>query len=239
MLTLEEYRAIQQLQTTDPATYKILCKIFDDTQDIASTIIHSVKNQLACVQSSYELIGDSFEGLHEVADWKNISSTIDELNHYMSRLSQLRFSTKSLPISPISINDLLVELPDYIDDLFESDGRYSFDLCAKNPTVQCNREHLKLALSELVINALEVSDDVYISSVLSDKNVIVSIKNETNETLHEVNTDVLCKFYYTTKDKHIGLGLPIVYHICLIYGIKMCISHCANMTSFELVIPMP
>ncbi|MGN0318781.1 MAG: ATP-binding protein [Lachnospira sp.] len=238
MLTRDEYSKILQLKNDNPEIYNIFNKLHVSMINELSTINHTVKNQIAYLKSSYQLANDTHPEFEQIHNWVAMGCAINEMDYYMERLSMFRYSLKKLPHTIIEINELLYDMPDYVDNIIETDCDYSYDLCKCNPTANCNPDQLKLALSELIINATEEADIVYISSTADDDYVTVSIKNETGTPLTETDIDTLCEAHFTTKEKHTGLGLSIVHQVCLTYDIKLSVSCDNGFTSFNLTLPI-
>ena len=244
MLSYNDYLKIQQLQNDNPDVYRIFNKLTTDMQKELSEINHFIKNQLAFLKTSYQFANDSHPEFNNIHNWSAMGNAIDDLDYYMERLSQLRYSARTLATELIDINNVLFEMPDYIDEFFETDCDYAYDLCKANPIISCNPNQLKLALSELIINAAEEDDTVSISTRTDGETVILSIMNtvtsicEDNTSLIDSDIDALCKPHFSTKEKHVGIGLAIVNHICLTYGIRLDMSFDDGTVSFNLFIPI-
>jgi len=90
----------------------------------------------------------------------------------------------------------------------------------KDMYIHAQKERLKQAFHNIILNGIEAIEDngvVEISAEHKGKNIDIYIKDSgigiKKEELHNI-----FEYYYTTKDKGIGLGLPISYMIIKDHG---------------------
>lgn len=256
MLNKKEYEILSSTKESNEELYDILMKQKQETLKEISIASHDISNYVSYLKTAHQLISKRNPELKENTFFNNMGTTIQELIEYMSRLSQYRYSMKNYELKSVSLEDILYDIPDAVDEVMIKDNdrstpansgsflnaEYIFNVADDLPSMNCSYEHLLSGLREVVINALEASDDgkVTISAnkdSVNDKLIYVSIINSCkNEDMVTEDCSVLSQPFYTTKDKHAGVGLSILNQICLTYGIDWTISTKSNETKLEMTI---
>jgi signal transduction histidine kinase len=111
----------------------------------------------------------------------------------------------------------------------------------KDIRIECQTERTKQAFYNILLNGIEAitgNGVVEISSAHKGPNVNISI-NDNGSGIMEEHIHSIFEYYYTTKDKGIGLGLPISYMIVKDQGgdIKV-FSEKGKGTKFVLSLPL-
>ncbi|MDO5381942.1 MAG: GHKL domain-containing protein [Eubacteriales bacterium] len=258
MLNKKEYEILSSTEESNKELYDILMKQKQETLKEISIASHDISNYVSYLKTAHQLINKRNPELKENTFFNNMGTTIQELIKYMSRLSQYRYSMKNYELKSVSLEDILYDIPDAVDEVImkDNDGaapensdkfssaEYIFNVADDLPSINCSYEHLLSGLREVVINALEASDNGKITmSAEKDSNknkvIYISIINSCNtENAITEDSSVLSQPFYTTKDKHAGVGLSILNQICLTYGFNWTISTESNITELKIVIPV-
>jgi signal transduction histidine kinase len=111
----------------------------------------------------------------------------------------------------------------------------------KNIWIECQTERIKQAFYNILLNGIEaITGDgmVEISSAHKGLHVNISI-NDNGSGIMDEHIHSIFEYYYTTKDKGIGLGLPISYMIVKDHGgdIKV-FSEKGKGTKFVVSLPL-
>jgi signal transduction histidine kinase len=236
---VEELKKLNQELTALRSTEK-----FATTGRLARTIAHEIRNPL----TNIGLAADQLKGAIVVND--ETQMLLDMINRNGTRINQLiselLSSTKfsELKYEPVSPNDLLDEAMELATDRIQLkkirvEKRYT-DGSGK---IMADREKLKIALLNIIVNAVEAmtSDDGVLSlqtEMSGNKCIITITDNGTgmdSETLSK-----LFEPYFTSKFKGNGLGLTNTQNIILNHKGNIEVeSELGKGTSFIISLSMP
>lgn len=186
---------------------------------LAAGIAHEIRNPLASISGSIQLLGASFTSRQEEEQRLMAISMreIDRLNNLITEfLDFVRPDT--LKDDPIDLNQLVrdvVEMMKFNKNL-RAEVRQDLDLSSKLE-ISGNRDKLKQALLNIVINAYQAMNDVAdpvvsISTADRDGRVILKIKDH-GCGIDEVGLRKIFEPFHTTKPKGTGLGLAVTHKI--------------------------
>ena len=241
MLTSDEYNILKAYIDNTPELADIMEKLSFYSPSELSTDSHNIKNYIAFLKTSFQLLKKKHPELSCDSGMDRIESVLNELISHMDRTTLYRYSMKKYESTPININDILYEIPDYIDEKLDNNCEYSFDL-ENLPMININPEQLILLLTEAVTNACEASDctgEISISSRIEKRYILISITNHTrNNTPKQYDYNQLAQPFYTTKSGHTGVGLSIIHQICLAYNGFAQLYGKASSTVLEIHLPI-
>jgi signal transduction histidine kinase len=199
-------------------------KKFSSTGRIARLLAHEVKNPLTTIVLSADQL--QMELPENVL--KESGDLIEVIQRNCQRINQLvtqllestRFS--ELDISSHSINTLLDDALDKVKDRIEMKKikiirDYDPDIC----NIEVDPEKVKIALINLIVNAVEATDraegEMKLSTALKGKFCKVEI--EDNGTgISKENLERLFEPFFTSKSTGTGLGLTNTQNIILSHG---------------------
>ncbi|MDG1278658.1 MAG: ATP-binding protein [Algoriphagus sp.] len=199
-------------------------KKFSSTGRIARLLAHEVKNPLTTIVLSADQL--QMELPEEVL--KESGDLIEVIQRNCQRINQLvtqlldstRFS--ELDISSQSINSLLDEALDTVKDRIEMKKikiikNYDPDICK----IEVDPEKVKIALINLIVNAVEAIDrnegEMKLSTAVKSKFCRVEI--EDNGTgISKENLERLFEPFFTSKSTGTGLGLTNTQNIIFSHG---------------------
>lgn len=247
-----EHELINSLKESSPETYKLIIDMIENQHKETLSIHHSIKNYIAYISSCYQLISKQHPESNNFQFWDTLGENVDELVNYLDRLAIYNDSLTLHKQNELSISDLIYRIPDNLDDFIDIKNYISkstisteninfiYDVSKDIDTLYINADNTKItaAFNEIVINACEACNyngDITICAYISttDNNLILSIKNNFSVkdelSLQEIKKS--CTSFFSTKNGHAGLGLPIVANICFAHNYKITIN--CDETNFE------
>jgi PAS domain S-box-containing protein len=213
---------LTQLKAQEEEQFNI--KKFSSTGRIARILAHEVKNPLTTIllsaeQLGYELPEDVINESGDLVDViKKNCTRINQL--IMQLLESTRFS--ELDLREYNINVLLDEALESIKDRLalqkiEIIRDYEIDICS----IKADGEKVKIAFTNLFINALEAMDNrkgvLKIRTLTQDKKCLVEI-SDNGSGISQEHLERLFEPFYTSKATGSGLGLTNTQNIILSHG---------------------
>jgi two-component system, sporulation sensor kinase E len=211
---------------------------------LSRILAHEIRNPLTNVQLALEQLKDEFSEQAEEADLyfdvierntKRIGNLISEL------LNSSRPKVLNLTLKPVnSVIEAALQLVADRITLKEIDLNLNLD--KRNPTLNLDVEHLKLALVNIMVNAIEAMKEgkgkLTITSKMR-KDVVDIIIKDNGHGLTEEEINMLFEPFYSKKRNGSGLGLTTVQNI--IHGHKGVInvkSTPGKQTQFTISLPL-
>lgn len=199
-------------------------KKFSSTGRIARLLAHEVKNPLTTIllsadQLHLELPEDVLAESGDLIDV--IRRNCDRINHLVTQLlDSTRFT--ELDSKPHSINTLLDEALEHVQDRIEFKcitiiKQYQADIC----DIQVDGEKVKIALINLIVNAIEAMPEHTGKLILKTtvRNGLCRIEIRDNgEGIPKENVERLFEPFFTSKATGSGLGLTNTQNIILSHG---------------------
>lgn len=212
---------------------------------LAAGIAHEIRNPLASISGSIQLLGDSFSSRQE--EEKKLMSIvmkeIDRLNNLITEfLEYVRPDQAS--DDPLDLNALVREVIEILryNKGLRTDVEQIIDLQGK-AWINGNRDKLKQALLNIVINAYQAMNTtekpkIEIRSEYRGSNVILTIR-DFGMGIEENRLRKIFEPFHTTKPKGTGLGLAVTHKIIENHGGKIFVESTKGVgTEFHLEFPM-
>ncbi len=181
--------------------------------EMSSAVAHGLRNPLASIRSSAELAlgGDLPADAREYAG--DIVAQVDRLERWIHQL--LTYAKPSQTrLEAVDINAVLREtLEGYRHDLERQKTALRQDLASDLPPVRGEAVLLGQLLGSLISNAgeaLREGGEIALRSRLDGAHGILVEVADNGPGLARENADKVFKPFFTTKQKGLGLGLPIV-----------------------------
>lgn len=192
---------------------------FAATGRIARTIAHEVRNPLTNISLATEQLRDLGGTDEENALLLDmVKRNGDRINQLVSDLlnatkyGELQFSTNS-------INELVEETIDFAKDRIELNGVHiDLDLAPDLKSIIIDKEKIKIALLNLIVNAIEAmkpGEAVLKITTASVNNKCVVTISDNGMGMNKESLSKLFEPFFTSKEKGTGLGLTNTQNIIL------------------------
>lgn len=207
---------------------------------LAAGIAHEIRNPLAGISGSIELLSQNFTTEDDKKLAKIILREIDRLNRLISEF--LDFAKPEKP--PGEIVDINLILKEVIENAKGSMGREVQVDTNLNPQsfLQGHRDKLKQALLNIVINGMQAMDQIpnprlTVNTEIVDGRLLIKVKDNGNGISAE-NKARIFEPFHTTKPKGTGLGLAITHKILEAHSAKIFVESEVGLGT-EFVISFP
>lgn len=114
MLNKKTYEVLNRIKENTPDDYEIIQSSIDELLNELSFTSHEIKNHISFLYSSYQLMEYRHPEITESEFWTDMGNSFNNLINFMDRSGLYRKSL-NFTLSSFCLNDLLYELPDYID----------------------------------------------------------------------------------------------------------------------------
>jgi len=211
---------------------------------LASGMAHEIRNPLNAVSMSVQRLKREFipEGGKKQEYDRFIDIMRDELSRINRIVEEFLLSTKSqAPFLNENLYAVVDEIMIILKEKANTSGVELINNVDRECFVETQKERLKQAFYNIVLNGIEAIHNggyIEVSTKTVGDMIEISIK-DTGQGIKEEDTGKIFEYYYTTKDKGMGLGLPISYMIIRDHGgdIKVT-SGAAKGTTFCLTVPV-
>jgi len=191
---------------------------------LAAGIAHEIRNPLASISGSIQLLGGSFTGRQEEEQrlMNIVLREIDRLNNLITEFLDF-VRPDALKDDPVDLNDLIREVCEMakLNKGLRVDVRQDLGLAATS-AIAGDRNKLKQALLNMVINAYQAMGDsaepvLTISTADSGTKVVLKIRDR-GCGMDEAGLRKIFEPFHTTKPKGTGLGLAVTHKIIENHG---------------------
>jgi signal transduction histidine kinase len=211
---------------------------------LASGMAHEIRNPLNAMSMSIQRLKREFVPAAERKDeyYKFIDIVRAELTRVNQLVEEFLLSTKShAPMEDEKLHTIVEEVAIILGERASSKSIRIVNRVDGALVVRCQKERLKQAFHNLVLNSIEaVAKDglVTISSEISGPSARVAIK-DTGPGIKKEALSKVFEYHYTTKDKGMGLGLPISFTIIKDHGGDIyAVSEEGKGATFVITLPM-
>ncbi len=185
--------------------------------EISAGIAHQIRNPLAVIAGYSKLLLKSLDENDRRCDMiKAILQEVEGINRIIEELFKL---SKFEKIEKEEIN--LVALIKKCVENKLSNGKKVIFQEVKDIYIKADRVLLSQAISNLIHNAVDVSDEVKVelkeTSLKNKEGVLIDITDK-GKGISKSEINKIFSPFYTTKENGIGLGLTIAYKIITAHG---------------------
>jgi two-component system nitrogen regulation sensor histidine kinase NtrY len=187
-------------------------------QEVAKRIAHEIKNPLTPIRLSAERLlkkwNEHADDFGEILSrsTKTIVSEVNSLRSLVDEFSRFGKMPK-ITLEATNIRSLIHEVMELYNDLRDVDISVTFN--ADIPDIEIDKKQIKMALINLIDNAVQARTDRIALSVIYNPSfdlIRIEIADE-GVGIREEDRDKLFFPYFSTKKEGTGLGLAIVNSI--------------------------
>ncbi len=190
---------------------------------LASGMAHEIKNPLNAVGISVQRLKREFipEGGRKDEYERFLDIMRGELQRVNRIVEEFLLSARAqAPFKPEDIGGLLEEVVLVLGERAREKGVEIRHAAGQPIVVSCQKERMKQVFHNLILNAIEATDkggSVEITTAVRPGLVTIFFRDN-GVGIPPDKLDLVFEYYYTTKDKGMGLGLPISYMIVRDHG---------------------
>lgn len=184
---------------------------------LAAGVAHEIRNPLAGISGSIELLSQTTQGEDDRKLMKIILREIDRLNNLITEFLEYAKPPKN-PTDPCDLNLILKDVLMNVEQnaLLRKDVKLKIEL-EPNAKIKGFSDKLKQAFLNIIINAYQAMEKSPVAELdisLKNLNQKWSIKiKDTGSGMNEQSLKRLFEPFYTTKSKGTGLGLAVTHKI--------------------------
>lgn len=202
--------------------------------ELASRLAHDIKNPLTVIKVTLDLLKAKNQNLsaEEIKKFERVDDAMYRITHQIDNVLDF---IKGRPMKFVK-HPIKKILDSVIDDLPKS-NKISLEIISENSEIECDFEAMKVALINLIINAMQAIEDegkIKITSKIREDKVIIQIE----DSGPGVSKEILEKIFdplYTTKQEGTGLGLASCKSIIEQHHGKISVKN--NPTRFIIELP--
>jgi len=203
--------------------------------EFSASMAHDMKNPLAILKTSLDVIKIKFKGHDE-----KIDKLLSNMDIGISRMShQIKDVLDYVRITPVNITDVnLNKIIKYAIESLEVPKNVSIKLPVKDITIKCDVKKMEIVLINLILNAIQAigknTGEITINSKDMNNHYEIEIQN-TGEPITDSLLEKIFEPLFTTKYQGTGLGLSTCKNIIEQHGGT--ISAQNNPTTFRIIFP--
>ena len=239
ILTFQDLTRVRRLQSQMRQSEKMAA-----VGQLAAGIAHEIRNPLASISGSIQLLGSSFTARQE-EEQKLMAISLREIDRLNNLLTEFLDFVRpdTLKDDPVDLNSLIREIIEMLkfNKNLRAEVKQTLTLDA-SLEISGHRDKLKQAFLNIIINAYQAMNEapnpaVEISTVNGDGKVIVKIRDH-GVGIDEVGLRKMFEPFHTTKAKGTGLGLAVTHKIIESHGGRIFVESTKGVgTEFTLEFP--
>lgn len=190
---------------------------------LSSGMAHEIRNPLNAIGISIQRLKREFVPEEEKKEeyYQFLDIVRGELLRVNRIVEEFLLSTKSgMAMERHNLHAIIEEVVTMLREKADAAGIRIANESDENAALDCQKERLKQVFYNLFVNAIEAmgnGGDITISSQSENSRLRVFIR-DTGPGVKKADALRIFEYYYTTKDKGMGLGLPISYMIVKDHG---------------------
>jgi signal transduction histidine kinase len=190
---------------------------------LASGMAHEIRNPLNAISISVQRLKREFQPEEEkTEEYRRFVDIIrGELLRVNRIVEEFLLSTKAqVPFLNENLCGIMDEVLIILKEKANSRGIEITNTIGRGTTLECQKERIKQVFHNIILNGIEAIDNsgkIEISADKGNKGTNIYIR-DTGLGIKKEKVPAIFEYYYTTKDKGMGLGLPISYMIVKDHG---------------------
>jgi len=239
--TTKDIEKLKEIMAQSPENEKLLTKLLDSHQYTISKISHEIRNPLALVYSTLQLIESNHPEVLQIKHWSYMREDIEYMKTLLEELSQYNNSNR-LSFTEINMRAFMEHLLlSFAASLVDTDIQFTSKVNPHLPVIHGDKIKLKEMFLNLLINAKDAvssSGIITVHADVNDNNIIVEIADNGCGISSEYLPDIFTPFI-TNKQGGSGLGLAIVQKTAVAHhGTIDVTSVPDNGTTFTITLPI-
>jgi signal transduction histidine kinase len=211
---------------------------------LASGMAHEIRNPLNAISISIQRLKREFLPEHEKEEeyHRFLDIVRGELLRVNRIVEEFLLSAKSgLGMEPQSVHAIVEEVATMLRENAEAAGVVISNATDRKVVVECQKERMKQVFYNLIMNSIEAmaaGGALQISTEADNPRVRVLIR-DAGPGIKKEDLPKVFEYYYTTKDRGMGLGLPLSYMIVKDHdGDLQVLSDEGKGTTFVISLPL-
>lgn len=239
VLTFQDLTKVRRLEFAVRQSEKLAA-----VGQLAAGIAHEIRNPLASISGSIQLLQTSFSGpqAEEKKLMQIVLKEVDRLNNLITEFLEYVRPDQQKD-DPIDVNALVKEIADLVklNKGLRADTEQIVSLTS-TAKISGHHDKLKQALLNIVINAYQAMNDsekpiIELKTETKDQNVLIHIKDH-GVGIDEKGLRKIFEPFHTTKPKGTGLGLAVTHKIIESHNGKIFVESTKGVgTEFTLEFP--
>lgn len=211
---------------------------------LASGMAHEIRNPLNAISLSVQRLKREFLPVEEKKE--EYITFLDIIKKELTRVNGiveefLQSTRAQAPFGREGLRDIIEEVIIIVGEKAASRGIFIENTTEPDIFIECQRDRLKQAFYNIIINGIESMENggkLDVTTRQKDTSLEVSI-SDSGTGIAEKSLARIFEYYYTTKNKGMGLGLPISFIIIKDHGGDIKVSSTGGQgTTFTIVLPL-
>lgn len=183
--------------------------------DLASRIIHDIKNPMTTIRGFAEILGkDNIPPEKRIKFSATIMNSIDQLVDMTQEILDFARGISITNLEPVRMNDFIDSISSVLQVEFELRGILYESSCTYDGTMLMDKGKLKRAVYNIINNARDImnsGDYFYLNCYqVDDEHFIISLKDTGCGIPEKIRNKIFEPFFTYNKTRGTGLGLAIV-----------------------------
>jgi len=210
--TALDMEKLNELMSSSPENKELLTKLLDSHQYTVSKISHEIRNPLALVYSTLQLIESTHPEVLDIRYWHYMREDVEYMNVLLEELSQYNNSDQ-VSFSEINMCAFMEHLAlSFAASLVDTDIEFTSKIDPLLPVINGDKIKLKETFHNLLKNAkdaIAISGTINLHAYAKNNDIIVEI-TDTGCGIPSEHLASLFTPFVTYKQGGTGLGLTIV-----------------------------
>lgn len=248
MFTTTDYDKLEQIMEESPQKRELLTRLLESQRMTISAISHEIRNPLALVYSTLQLIEAQRPDLTSCAHWNSLRQDIEYMKTLLEELSSYNNGDR-LQLSRVDANTFLKTLAlSFASSLIDTPIEFVSEIAPDLPGVQADAVKLRQVLLNLLGNAQDAVSTVSHPEpdrpsislrARSEKGFLIITVSDNGCGIPEADLPHIFEPFVTHKENGTGLGLAIAKRIVTAHGGTLDVSSVPGCSSvFTLVLPV-